>query len=666
MKIPKYLLIVFLFLILLSVNIFSFSNAFNWGNQGYDVSGAEGYLFSSGFPQTDTSLNFTRITISDASAYPPVLFNNILYQNTDTESKFLYLVYGNTISMYESDTGNLYSSYTNSVYTSTAILCQPHFYYDNSVNSYKMIVFENTTSGMKLSSNFMTSVSQFAVEDYIDVPNTAKTCYYDLNSEYYNIMLSNGTIMTYEISDSGIDYLSSYNTETAIPQIVGAAYPTFTYTYPYYSNLMSAEDINFDGHDDLLYAIPYRVTDGSYTKLYIKFGIRDIYNNANILSPVDYNTGIAVLSTSALNGFVSANTAFVKTGNMGSQHKIYLHGGYTAYFNPTGTTSKTFYNYVFSTSGSNLYAYNPFSLGTDRNSTYLTFTDYNFDGSLESCYGDYNKNLICMDSTFNNVFSIANFTSTNPISTAKLTDDAYINFIDKKAIYSINGTNLFNIYNFSYNNYGYVLPLSLINKNNYSNDVMAVYSTFTDTYQLREGLIICGDNICSFFETALTCAADCFTQTEVTELLDILSPCTDDSDCMSGLCDIGKCILKGTNDECTADTQCLSGECINNVCKAAGIFAEISQMKNQAIGESEFDGTVLFIIFIIIVFAATLYMCYALGSVIPVFLGLFACFTIFISFAAFSWLPAWLILSFIIILIAAVILMFFLFGNKGG
>ena len=72
MKLNKYFIIIFM--ILLSINIFSYTSHTQWGNSEFDASGVSGSLATSLYPQYDTSLNFSLIPISDSSDYLPIVY----------------------------------------------------------------------------------------------------------------------------------------------------------------------------------------------------------------------------------------------------------------------------------------------------------------------------------------------------------------------------------------------------------------------------------------------------------------------------------------------------------------------------------------------------------------------------------------------------------------
>lgn len=75
--------------------------------------------------------------------------------------------------------------------------------------------------------------------------------------------------------------------------------------------------------------------------------------------------------------------------------------------------------------------------------------------------------------------------------------------------------------------------------------------------------------------------------------------CNDDSDCASGKCEAGFCVLKRGNELCTDDTQCLSGICTNGKCADADMWTNVEDSKNSFFGDSPMSNNFISMVFIV-------------------------------------------------------------------
>lgn len=671
-KTIKVYLVVIL-IVLISSFGFAFSNHVEYGNGEFTSSACKGYYASSCYPQYDTSLDFTVVPIFDSSNYLPIVYYNMRDDLDPTFSeKYYYLVSGNSVNIYKSSDSSLYSTYTNSFYTSNSIVSQPKLLRLDfgSDHGYTLITLENTTTGFYLMQNVMNSDKSFAVFNQIQVSN--KSIYLAMqhpsSDNLVSILLNNGTINVYKITNSNITLNNTIN--TGITPL-----SSLNFKYPYYSNPMVMVDVNNDFHDDLVYAIPYNTNDASYYYGNVRLGIYDLYKNTNILAPTTVQITQRLSSTGSADTIYESHLGVVKTGISGSAYKLYFYEN--ANFVWSAVPYVNTMNYVFDLSGSTLF--NP-SVSANANyyASNIVFTDFNYDGLTEACmvrtYSGFSTvpKWECYNSAFVNIFS-QNSSSTirtpNFISMGKFTNNTYMSVITNTSIWNFNYSDSWQVYNLSYNKFVYSAPVGLVNKLNYSNDLFAVYNTFIDQYLLTNTAGICGDSVCSVFENELLCPEDCYNQPIINDTLRAPTlPCQNDSQCLSGKCFNYRCSYLDVNQDCTIDEQCLSQACTYGKCEQSSLSQNLQQAKNEWFG---FDDMTALIIALAIIFIVTLAVIVFVAimsqnGVASIVSGLLTFISGLIFFTAFGWIPAWILFVLFVLVIAVAVLYIFMRSNGGG
>lgn len=679
------LLIIPILIILCSFIVFSFSTHTEWGNGEYDSSGCKGYLASSCYPQSDMSMNFTLLTISDSSLYIPELFYNLLDSEDETHSnRYFYLVSGNTINIYNTNDASLYTSYINPLYTSNKIMCSPFFlredYYSD--RGYNLITLENTTSGYRIMiSDMFTPGRSFAVLNSLIIENkTPVACdmYFPSVSGYYSILYSDGNISIYKINatpSNSIEYITTVNTGVNVQSSIN-------FNYPDYSSPIILNDMNNDGYDDLVFAIPFSTSDGSYRYGNTKIGVYDIYHDTYILAPITKNHNQRLSSGNGAEIYDAVHVSAVKTGLSTSNYKIYVNTNYKYYNN---VLADYYYrnnnNYVYNQAGDVLFNPNYLEYATGNyNSSNIVFTDYNFDGLIEACLFDYRVNGLignfsCYNSAFNKIFSASgehkNSTYSPFISMMKLNDDDNMVFITRTGIYDFNASDTWNIYNLSYINYVYSMPAGLISKINYSNDIFSVYSTIIDMLQLKTEIVSCGDSICSPFENPLICPEDCFNQNGTlpqSPYLNPTLPCMNNSQCLSGQCIDYRCSYLSVNQACSVDAQCLSDQCTNGICEQSSLAQNLDQAKNEWFGYDDATSN-LVALAITLVLSIAVMVIVALVCKSGIVAAVSGVLVMFGCLAFFTFVLTWInpILVFIIcILIVGLVMLYIFMKSQGG
>jgi hypothetical protein len=660
MKTNKFIMILFLLLFSFSLSVFSYTTLNEWANGQFSSSGCSGYLASSCFPQYDLSLNFSLITISDTSSYLPVVFYNLMdTNNPEFDKRYFYLVSGNDVNIYDTSDGGYYSSYSNSIFTTGSISCRPFFKRNLMNNGYDMVTVQNISNlNSIISVSGMNTDKSFYSNQYKIINGSIKDCDMNFlsNDNYLSILLSNGTVETYQINESTIEIKNSIS---VVP-------PTVNYTYPVYSDSIVMYDMNNDNHDDLIYAVPYSYSDANYRYGYIRYGIYDVYNKNNILSVQNVLEDQRAVASYGEDSYTSVNLALVKTGLSSSNYKIYIKAHH--YYLSSGQYYQITSNYVFNTAGDILFQPNDFTANGNKTQSNIVFTDFNYDGFIEPCLLNFNA-LKCYNSAFVNLVTVSNYiTNSDFISMAKYTNSTYMAVIAKDSIYEFNSSEAWKIYNLSYNKFDYEMPLSLIAKGNYSNDLFAVYKTFIDMYQLKSNVVVCGDNVCSQFETALICPEDCFIGTAVnTTKLNPTVPCVNNSQCLSGQCIDYRCSYLSVNQVCSVDTQCLSTACTNGKCEQSSLSQNLNQAKNEWFGYDDMTAN-------IIALCITLVMTLVIVVVVVMISGsgvisgvsgfiVFASNLVFWTF--FGWLNPFILFS-IVILIVGLAMLYIFMKSQGG
>jgi hypothetical protein len=138
--------------------------------------------------------------------------------------------------------------------------------------------------------------------------------------------------------------------------------------------------------------------------------------------------------------------------------------------------------------------------------------------------------------------------------------------------------------------------------------------------------------------------------------------CSDDSECLSQYCYIGKCTGMAGGASCTKDENCLSGECKNGLCSNPGLWKIIDTKAKSLAGDSEADLTLVSIFIILLVFGLAVYVAkgaawgFAAGGAIGLILMFFFTFS--------GWMSPFVFIAAIMLLLGGIFYM--LFHQSGG
>lgn len=660
MKINNIFIFILITLIL-SVSVFSYTTYLEYGNGKTLTSGCNNWLWSSCYPQNDLSLNFTApITISAGNTYYPVLFYNMLDSNNpDYSKRYFYTVTNNVISVFNSDDGALYSQFTTTGQLKGSIK------FVRVSNGYNIIALENR--GVH---NYLTSIKMNNDKSMIydvelqTVDNTTE--FFDSNfpsNKYFAAYSksSNGFINLYLIDNFNFDAVASIS--LSLSNIITPIYST-----PESSNQIMIYKDSTTAHEILVYAIPYN--SNAYT-VYLKYGVYDIDTASYLTTPADILVKANPAMTTA--GLTSVNLAVVRHGTSTSADKIYIHTQSTFSYSGTHADSN---NFLYTSSGTQLYndLYNGYTQSPNSNAV---FSDFNYDGIIEMCINQdmyrtmtsHNYFLNCYDSLFNLIYNISTASYYEYISLGKYENTSYMSLLTKDGIYRLNDTNITKIYNLSNIN-SYQIPLSTIQKTDYSNDIVAVSVNNIIIRELTQSLSVCGDGICSLYENPLSCAIDCF-NTNGTINTDINKnptlPCQNDSQCLSGKCIDYRCSYLIVNQVCSADAQCLSQKCTSGKCEQSSLWQWIDQSKNETFGYDAFTSLLVSMLIIIIVSAALLISIAIVtkSALAGGIAGGLAAICGFVFFTIVGWIsPIFLFCT--LVLIVAVVMLYIFMKSQGG
>jgi hypothetical protein len=646
-------LLLFLFILVISsISVFSFNSYYQWGNSEKRLSGCGVPEFSTCYPQDDLSLNFSRYSLSTTLGVQPIIFRHMSNLYADSSENFVYSFSGSTMSVYHTNDFSLYAS---NVLEGT-ILFEPQIISASSVvplalenpgyNGYYL--FYTYSSGGKYYVNIADSNADgnigIGFNENWEISNSTIDVVFDkLNGDVVTLN-SNGNFYIYSF-DGTLRY--SFNSGTSSVGTPGK-------TPPNSDKYLSLTDFDYDGYSELFWALPKAYHIPSYNVVIETIGgfkLKDYYGY--VLEPMN----ITVLSESE--AFVPATSVIASRLNLvtvGSQNSQPLLHIFISYGFTWGVAITRRANMLYSQNGVNVYTDVVSANGYSVLNTNSVFTDVNYDSYNEMCVIKGTNTAVytfnCYDSGFNSLFS---FSSSQQVtmSMAKFTNNTYESIILRDGIYDTNGTALNKIFNFTLSSAGDTpFPVSLYTKVNYSNDVFIIGTNQLIGYKLSSPSAICGDLICSSTETALLCPIDCFVESgNVTTNKNTGEYCQENSQCYTGLCDLGKCSLLKGGSVCTNSNQCLSGNCDSgHKCTSSGVSNSFKQMINNLFGFSASDGVMIYLIIAVVLFLIGIGCSVYLASFIPAIASMILDVIILVGFTFMEIVPGWVLIVTIIIL----------------
>lgn len=647
-------------LFLMSFSVFSYNILLDYGNSELLTSGCGYTQFSSCYPQSDLTLNFSKTILSQSMSVEPIIYYHQNSLSSLANQKFLYTF--STTNMYSYYTSNFQLYNTNTLKGS--ILFTPSFVRDDDIFKGYLLVYPYSING-----EYHVNVCDADTDGNIcknsdlDFIISNKTVDFIVDRARGNMvtLLQNGTIEVYDLVGIKTNVIN-----------LGFNVSTPTKTPPNVDKYLSIDDFDTDGFQEITFVIPSVYYSGGSYYVIETLGIYDLDNEVYDLAPMN----VTVLS--CLIGFcatqpsvVNSRVTYTTIGSLSSTPKINIFVSYA--YNWGGVVNRRS-NFLYSTNGIQVYSDNIGASTTSILNTNGVTSDINYDGYNEFCTirGDASANyrLFCYDSGFNQVYNVSTSQQLY-LSMGKFTNDTYMSIMLRDGIYNYNGTALDKIYNFTLSaSDDLTLPISMFNKVNYSNDVFIIGTNQLISYKLSSPSAVCGDNICSITETPLICPSDCFTEEQniinVSKKAPTL-PCQNDNQCLSNNCNNGYCTFLTTGQSCTIDSQCLSQDCYENKCSQASWFQTLNSEKTSLVGDDQKSSDLISIIIIlavaiilgIIVFAITQH---GVASLIGFLVG---GFVTLILLTVFEWISPFYLIALIILSVFAVMVWFFTKSGSG-
>jgi hypothetical protein len=145
-------------------------------------------------------------------------------------------------------------------------------------------------------------------------------------------------------------------------------------------------------------------------------------------------------------------------------------------------------------------------------------------------------------------------------------------------------------------------------------------------------------------------------------LYDIDYPCSSNSDCISGLCTSSKCSCLGGGKVPYDSSQCCTHEVFAGKCTEPTLEQFLTKSKNDLVGDDTGSSNIICIVIIILVGLGiiTASKAQVFGNVAAAF----AMFALAILFTSIGWMSVFLLLGFILVILAAIVL-FVVLGQGG-
>lgn len=482
MKIKKFLLVftLFTFFIISTLNVYGSVNWWTEGNEGAVYgNGGNYWLYASPYVSSDDNTNFT--TISNNFGTQDLRINALL--NDYNSANYIYYF----------DGGNLYCK---DIYGDT----KTSYLFGYNINEFSFINYENDGdleilvrydtnrfSIIEMDSNFLfTQTNSFIIDNYY---------FNEFNIDFEdNYLIYIDSILGDEISIGKYDI----NTDTLL---------NTSYTLDH--TITSIADIVLDSSNNKFYVMYYI---GSYDYSMVGF---DVYEDT--LSQINDVDDITLGGSGVSAGYLR----IVKLGSAYSQNVI-TYNARTA----TGTSRIYFYSLDLS----KLYQ------GDDLNNGLLKpiISDMDLDSKNEFCIRDVFASgypawsYYCYDENFvlKYYFPLAVTTQVETVFANYDNSNDYLEVIFPNGVYELqllnatSGEMQLNAVNtmsdLAITADAEIYPVILLNKAEYVKDLIIASDTTTYIYLASGTPSICGDGVCDFGESMVTCASDCLESIDYT------------------------------------------------------------------------------------------------------------------------------------------------------
>lgn len=479
----KKILIIFVFMILFSLNVSANVNWFTWGNLGYNGAGVgvDNILWGSNYPQGNITLSNT--TLAVASSFPPLIVD----WNNDFKNEIIVFS-GNTIGLYNNKLELL-----GTIDHGSTIVGQGCIFNYQADNDFELALMDDTNNAIRIYEpsgidgiSFVKSIPLIA-QLYHDV-----FCTVGYGND--NLLAVSTTTRFLIVNSDTDEYI---NNATGVG---GCSYSSSTYNY---DNEGAYTDFDNDGWNEFVFI----TSTASASQIAIRS--YDTHNNL-----WDFQTTSAIPSSTGTCKYLSLGI-----GNIGSitstkefiikEQTEYLttenQNQFIAIGNVFGTVSKTWNE-------------------THINYNFPSVADIDSDGSNELCFLNNSEYNCYSDSYVREYYvdaTILNSTGMFPkfITIADYnTVEGFLNLVSNTGVYGFNAIahslTQDMIFNDSIMNDETMPISSAISTINYGTadfmkEILLADNSLMRIF-LRQTLSVCGDGICQNDETLLSCYTDCF------------------------------------------------------------------------------------------------------------------------------------------------------------
>jgi len=303
--------------------------------------------------------------------------------------------------------------------------------------------------------------------------------------------------------------------------------------------------------------------------------------------------------------------------------------------------------------------------GTTRHKPQYCISDVNHDSANEFCFLN-DTIFTCKDGSFDTIMRYNLSSSYTPelyFACAEYdNNNSYHEIIFPEGIFEFsNNGNLTQILDLGLDGEkGMFMPTSVYNQESFIKDL--VFAT-TDkiVYFVSSGTAgVCGNGICESGETVYNCETDCFDSVLEGAINGTGAGCIQDSDCYTGNCEYGFCVLQGDNEECVNDNQCLSGECTNGKCAKASYWDRIDASKTQQYGNDSKTNNFIALFFMLGI--PILFLIY--GAKTGIYGAIASFFVLSFFFTIVGWLSIFILFGIILVALVILVLGFMLSGDS--
>jgi hypothetical protein len=295
--------------------------------------------------------------------------------------------------------------------------------------------------------------------------------------------------------------------------------------------------------------------------------------------------------------------------------------------------------------------------------------DYDMDGDNDACilYNRASNNqyrILCLDSTYHAILNLtepqSNMTNNMMVMGHFIKNLSTLSFATKEGIFYYDSSSGTMLKWFDSGSSGTGFGQVAIGG---QGSPYYIYTSDSESFLVRiiSEIATCGDGTCNLgYENIFSCPADCLSN-ETSENYSMGEAPTgtyvglgvNSLLCESGYVEYGKCALMPGGHGCTINSQCLSSVCANGKCNSASLWATLNSGVTANVGADSSSLMILSLVIIIAVMGVILVV--SRGSFPGVILACFLAFSLTIGLTAVGWLPVYILLGGILIIVGLII-----------